>query len=105
MLAEEKRDGVSYEGTPEIKYATIDEEKALFEILDENEFQINKAILANDFTVAMTLLAKLREPIDTFFGAVQINVDLQIVRRNRLCLLNRIKSIMANVADFTLIEG
>ena len=105
LIAEEKRDGVSYEGTPEIKYATIEEEKALFEILDENEIQINKAILANDFTAAMTSLAKLREPIDAFFGAVQINVDLQIVRRNRLCLLNRIKSIMANVADFTLIEG
>ena len=105
LIAEEKRDGVFYEGTPEIKYATIEEEKALFEILDENEIQINKAILANDFTAAMTSLAKLREPIDAFFGAVQINVDLQIVRRNRLCLLNRIKSIMANVADFTLIEG
>ena len=50
-------------------------------------------------------MASLRPPIDTFFEAVQVNTDNDIVRRNRLCLLNRIRVVMNGVADFTLLEG
>jgi len=53
----------------------------------------------------MNSLSKLRSPIDLFFENVQINSDSKIVRRNRLCLLNRIRLIMKSVADFTLIEN
>jgi glycyl-tRNA synthetase beta chain len=105
LTAEEKKDGVSYEGTPEAKFAEVDEEKALFASLDENEAKISEAIKTEDFGEAMISLAKLRTPIDAFFEAVQVNADAQVVRRNRLCLLNRIRAIMGNVADFTRIEG
>lgn len=105
LIAEEKKDGVSYEGTPEVKYAEVDEEHALFAALDENEGKIADAIKAEDFSGAMTLLANLRAPIDSFFEAVQVNADAQIVRRNRLCLLNRIRTTMAIVSDFGRIEG
>ena len=53
----------------------------------------------------MGALANLRLPIDLFFENVQINSDTKIVRRNRLCLLNRIRLIMKSAADFTLIEN
>ena len=105
LTAEEKKDGVSYEGTPEVKFAEEDAERALFIALDENEPKITDAINAEDFAAAMTALAALRGPIDAFFEAVQVNADTQIVRRNRLCLLNRIRAIMGVVSDFTLIEG
>ena len=105
LIAEEKKDGVSYEGTPEIKYAQIDEERSLFKILDENESDIINYINKQDFKSAMGALANLRLPIDLFFENVQINSDTKIVRRNRLCLLNRIRLIMKSAADFTLIEN
>ena len=105
LTAEEKKDGVSYEGTPEVKFAETDEERALFVALDENEAKIADAIKAEDFSGAMTLLANLRKPIDAFFEAVQVNADSQIVRRNRLCLLNRIRTTMAVVSDFGRIES
>ena len=105
LSAEEKKDGVSYEGTPEINYAQIDEERSLFKILDENESDIIDYINKQDFKSAMGALANLRLPIDLFFENVQINSDSKIVRRNRLCLLNRIRLIMKSVADFTLIEN
>ena len=105
LSAEEKKDGVSYEGTPEINYAQIDEERSLFKILDENESDIIDYINKQDFKSAMGALANLRLPIDLFFENVQTNSDSKIVRRNRLCLLNRIRLIMKSAADFTLIEN
>jgi len=105
LIAEEKKDGVSYEGIADLKYAQLDEERSLFEILDENETAIIDFIDNQNFKDAMNSLSKLRSPIDLFFENVQINSDSKIVRRNRLCLLNRIRLIMKSVADFTLIEN
>jgi glycyl-tRNA synthetase beta chain len=50
-------------------------------------------------------MARLRGPIDAFFEAVQVNSDNDIVRRNRLCLLHKIRTICGGVADLTRIEG
>ena len=105
LIAEEKKDGVSYEGTPEVKFAEEDAERELFAALDANEGKITDAIANEDFASAMSALAALRGPIDAFFENVQVNAEAQVVRRNRLCLLNRIRATMAAVSDFTLIEG
>jgi glycyl-tRNA synthetase beta chain len=53
----------------------------------------------------MGAMAALRGPIDAFFTAVQINSDNEIVRRNRLNLLSRIRQICLSVADLTKLEG
>ncbi len=101
----EERDGVSYEGAPDVKYATDDSERALFAALDSAEATIRPALEAEDFAAAMTAMAGLRAPIDAFFDAVQVNTDNAIMRRNRLCLLNRIREVMGRVARFEVIEG
>jgi glycyl-tRNA synthetase beta chain len=36
---------------------------------------------------------------------VKINAEVEIVRRNRLCLLNRIRTICGGVADLTKLDG
>ena len=53
----------------------------------------------------MAAMANLRAPIDAFFTAVQVNSDNPVIRRNRLNLLHRIRTICAGVADLTRIEG
>jgi glycyl-tRNA synthetase beta chain len=53
----------------------------------------------------MGAMAKLRAPIDAFFEAVQINTDNQIVRRNRLNLLAKIRDTCISVADLTRLDG
>jgi glycyl-tRNA synthetase beta chain len=63
------------------------------------------AMQAEDFAAAMSAMAALRAPIDAFFEAVQINADSQILRRNRLNLLSRIRTICLSVADLTKLEG
>ena len=105
LTAEEKKDGVEYSLDPDVKFAEGPEERALFAALDRAEEVIAPAIAAEDFGAAMTAMAALRGPVDAFFTAVQVNADSQIIRRNRLCLLHRIREICGQVADLARIEG
>jgi len=101
----EAADGVEYSFGADIKFAETDEERALFAALDQAEAQIKPAMEAQDFTTAMSAMASLRAPIDAFFEAVQVNSDNGTVRRNRLNLLSRIRTICSSVADLTKIDG
>ncbi|MBV7377922.1 glycine--tRNA ligase subunit beta [Maritimibacter dapengensis] len=101
----EAADGVEYSFGADVKFAEDDTEKALFAALDTAEDAIKPAMEAEDFAAAMGAMARLRAPIDAFFEAVQINTDNQIVRRNRLNLLARIRDICLSVADLNRIDG
>lgn len=101
----EEKDGVEYSYGADVKFAETDEERALFTALDTAEPAIKRAVEAEDFPAAMSAIAALRAPIDGFFEAVQVNTDNQIVRRNRLNLLSRIREAGRQIADFTRIEG
>ncbi|WP_422029555.1 glycine--tRNA ligase subunit beta [Roseovarius sp.] len=101
----EEKDGVEYSFGADVKFAEGPEEKALFAALDRAERAIAAASAQEDFAGAMAAMAGLRAPIDAFFEAVQINTDNEILRRNRLNLLNRIRVICLQAADLTRIEG
>ena len=103
--AEQKKDGIEYSLDPDAQFATEGAEKALFRALDAAEPEIGRALNAEDFEAAMRGMAGLRAPIDRFFEEVTVNADNAIVRRNRLCLLNRIRGVMQRVAAFSAIEG
>jgi glycyl-tRNA synthetase beta chain len=96
---------VEYSYGADIKFAEEDSETALFAALVKFEAPIAEAIRGEDFAAAMTGLAGLRAPIDAFFEAVQVNSDNDVVRRNRLNLLARIRKLCASVADLTKVEG
>jgi glycyl-tRNA synthetase beta chain len=101
----EQKDGVEYSFGPDIKFAETEAERALFAALDTAEAAITPAIRAEDFATAMTAIAALRAPLDAFFEAVQVNTDSEILRRNRLNLLHRIRATCAQVADLTKLAG
>lgn len=101
----EEKDGVEYSYGADVKFAEADEERVLFAALDTAEAAIAPAMEAEDFGAAMTAMAALRGPIDGFFEAVQVNADSDTVRRNRLNLLSRIRTVMGQVTDFTKLEG
>ena len=101
----EEKDGVEYSFGADVKFAEGDEEKALFAALDTADAAINPAMADEDFAAAITAMAGLRGPIDAFFTAVQVNSDNEIVRRNRLNLLSRIRKTCLSVADLSKIEG
>lgn len=101
----EENDGVEYSYGADIKFAEMDEERALFAALDVAETKIKPAMASEDFTAAMSAMADLRGPVDAFFEAVQVNADNDVVRRNRLNLLGRIRDICLGVAYLTRIDG
>ncbi|MFB2595233.1 glycine--tRNA ligase subunit beta [Paracoccus sp. p4-l81] len=101
----EAKDGVEYSFGADPKFAETDSERALFAALDQAEAAIAPALASEDFPAAMAAMARLRAPLDAFFTDVQVNADNQIVRRNRLNLLSRIRATLAQVADLTRVEG
>jgi glycyl-tRNA synthetase beta chain len=101
----EDKDGVEYSYGADPKFAETDSERALFTALDRAEAAITPALKTEDFATAMAAMAALRAPIDAFFTDVQVNSDNPIVRRNRLNLLHRIRSVCSQVADLKVIEG
>ncbi len=105
LAAEEKKDGVSYELDPEVKLAESDLEKSLFVALDQAAPAVSAAVKVEDFDAAMGAIAKLRAPIDAFFEDTLINSDNAMLRRNRLCLLNRIRVITGPIAEFSALDG
>jgi glycyl-tRNA synthetase beta chain len=101
----EEKDGVEYSYGADVKFAETDEEKALFAALDTAEPQIAAALKSEDFAGAMRAMAALRPAVDAFFEGVQVNVDNAVLRRNRLNLLSRIRTICLQAADLSLVEG
>ena len=101
----EQKDGVEYSYGAESKYAEDGAEHNLFYALDNEEVKIRSALEREDFVEAMSSMANLRIPIDSFFETVQINSDVDIIRRNRLNLLSRICKLCLSVADLTKVEA
>ncbi|MEO1138786.1 MAG: glycine--tRNA ligase subunit beta [Pseudomonadota bacterium] len=101
----EEKDGVEYSFGPDPKFAEGEEEKALFTALQKAESTIAKSVKAEDFVAAMAAMATLRRPIDAFFEAVQINTDNDVVRRNRLNMLHKVREICLQAADLRRLDG
>ncbi|KMK66900.1 glycine--tRNA ligase subunit beta [Puniceibacterium sp. IMCC21224] len=101
----EEKDGVEYSYGADVKYAEEDAEKALFAALDSAEETITPAMVDEDFATAMQAMAALRPAVDAFFTDVQVNADSPVLRRNRLNLLSRIRTICLQVADLTRLDG
>ncbi|WP_428489149.1 glycine--tRNA ligase subunit beta [Rhodopila sp.] len=57
------------------------------------------------YGAAMSTMAGLRGPLDAFFEKVTVNAAEAELRGNRLRLLNQVRSIMDQIADFSRIEG
>jgi glycyl-tRNA synthetase beta chain len=101
----EEKDGVEYSFGADPKFAEDPAETALFDALKVAEGKIAEAVKVEDFTSAMGAMAALRPAVDAFFEAVQINSENEVLRRNRLNLLSRIRDICLQAADLTKLEG
>jgi glycyl-tRNA synthetase beta chain len=101
---EEKKDNQTYFEKPQQDKFVQFEEKDLFNKLIINEAKFLASIKNEKYTEAMQSLAKLREPIDTFFEKVTVNSQDVDIRSNRLKLLSSIRSSLNLIADFSYIE-
>ena len=102
---EEKKDKVRYQDDISSDLLELEEEKALAQALNEVGDKAAKLADAEEFSEAMAVLAKLRQPVDAFFDKVTVNCEKEDLRINRLRLLARIGASMDKIADFSKIEG
>jgi glycyl-tRNA synthetase beta chain len=104
LRIEEKKDGRTYDGTPDSALYSLDEEKTLAKAIDQVKVEASTAVAKEDFAAAMSAMAKLRPAVDAFFDKVKVNDDDPKVRENRLKLLNEIRVATRAVADFSKIQ-
>jgi glycyl-tRNA synthetase beta chain len=103
ILAAEEKKGTRIAAAVDPGLMRDPSEIALFEAVDQAENDAGQAIDRQDFSAAMTALAALREPVDSFFEQVLVNDEDEAVRANRLALLARIRTATGHVADFSKI--
>jgi len=102
---EEKKDKRAYDGAVAAAALQQAEEKTLFSHLGDASKGAQNALGSEDFTAAMAAMAQLRQPVDAFFDQVTVNAEDAALRENRLQLLSAIGATLAEVADFSKIEG
>ena len=105
LKIEEKKDGCVFSGKPVTQHLQQLDEKALDAAMTAIGKEVAAALDAEDFRAAMAALSKLRAPVDTFFEKVTVNAEDRGVRENRLKLLNGIRELTLDIADFSKIEG
>jgi glycyl-tRNA synthetase beta chain len=105
LKIEEKKDGRAFDGKPLAKRLHNKEEKALNAAIGSVGKQVQGALEREDFEAAMAALSELRAPVDTFFDQVTVNAEDKDIRENRLKLLNGIRELTLEIADFSKIEG
>ncbi|MFT5992287.1 MAG: glycyl-tRNA synthetase beta chain, partial [Bradymonadia bacterium] len=79
-------------------------EKALAHALAAAEPIVKGAIADEDFAAAAAALIGLKQPIDTFFDDVMVNVEDTALRDNRLTLLASIRDLFLLFADIGRIQ-
>jgi glycyl-tRNA synthetase beta chain len=77
------------------------EEKSLAAYVEQNAVKIEQFRQARDYHGALHLLATAREPVDAFFDKVMVMVENELVRANRLALLQRLLKEFSTIADFS----
>ncbi len=105
LRIEEKKDGRAYDRPAHTDLLSEPAEIALKDAIAAARAAASTAIEQEDFQAAMSALATLRAPVDTFFDDILVNVEDAALRENRLNLLNEIRTATLAVADFSRIGG
>ncbi len=81
-----------------------DAEKTLNNVLSRCIIEMQPLLAEGNYSAAMSRLAALKEPVDTFFDTVMVNADNEQVRMNRYALLKQLRNSFLNIADISLLQ-
>ncbi|MDR3531467.1 MAG: glycine--tRNA ligase subunit beta [Rhodopila sp.] len=104
LRIEDRKDG-PHSGAPDVDELRSDEEAQLYTAAAALTVAAEETLRREDYRGAMVYMAGIRAPLDAFFEKVTVNATEPDLRRNRLRLLNQVRSIMDQIADFSRIEG
>ena len=79
-------------------------EKALAEAVLALRTEVQPLIAKGDYTAVLDKLANLRAPVDSFFDNVMVNAEDQVLRQNRLAILNTLQGLFLQVADISVLQ-
>jgi len=80
-------------------------EKQLFDKLTGLQQQVSDQVRRGDYQSALSQLAALRQPVDSFFDNVMVMVDDKKLRDNRIALLNNLHQQFLQIADISKLQG
>ncbi len=105
VVAEEKKDKCLYNQPVEPEHLQNQEEKILFQVIQNIAPVVEMALKEESFNDLMEMVDSMRPFIESFFEKVMVNDSDVKIRRNRLNLLSELCRTLNKVADFALIEG
>ncbi|MDP3705351.1 MAG: glycine--tRNA ligase subunit beta [Legionellaceae bacterium] len=79
-------------------------ERVLFERIEAVETLVAPRYAESDYGYILSQLASLNEPLAAFFEQVMVMVDDVKIKKNRLCLLVRLQSLLQGVADIACLS-
>lgn len=90
-----------YDGGNELdsKLLADDAEVALYDALRSAQKRVGPLLEKRAYSEALTELAGLRQPVDTFFDEVMVMTDDEALRLNRLALLAELRALFLDIAD------
>ncbi len=91
-------------GTIDSSLLQEDAEKALAAAVEAKVAVVTPMFADSDYQSALTELAKLRAPVDTFFDNVMVMADDPALKANRLAMLHLIREQFLNVADISVLQ-
>jgi len=80
------------------------QEQALADQLTALESEVQTLIGQGQYTAALQRLAGLRDAVDAFFDAVMVMAEDAALRRNRLALLQQLRSLFLAIADLSRLQ-
>lgn len=84
--------------------ATEEAERDLANIYQEIKLKVSPLMDDKNYQAALSELAQLKAPIDTFFDNVMVMSDDEAVKINRLTLLNEIRNSFFAIADISVLQ-
>jgi len=80
-------------------------EKNLLVAAEESETAIRPLLDEQNYPLALSRLAQLRDPVDAFFDHVMVNTDDPDLRRSRLALLAKLSNQFLQIADISKLQS
>ncbi|MCC5878501.1 MAG: glycine--tRNA ligase subunit beta [Idiomarina sp.] len=98
-----KAEAVAPEVNPQL--LTEAAEIELYQALQGVKGEVSSSLDSGDYDAALSHLAGLRQPVDSFFDNVMVNADDDAVRQNRLALLQDLRAQFLDIADISLLQS
>ncbi|MDO6505963.1 glycine--tRNA ligase subunit beta [Colwellia sp. 4_MG-2023] len=97
-----KFDGELYQAF-NVDLATEQAERDLADVYQAISLKVAPLMADKNYQAALSELAQLKAPIDTFFDNVMVMSDDEAIKTNRLTLLNEIRNSFFAIADISLL--